>query len=148
MNKKAQIRMGLMMGAAMSFTLSLIGMLSSGQFTVPGFLLNVAISFVISFVLGLIVPVKKISNSLVEKLGLEKGSLGARMADTLVSDLAMSPVMTFIMVGVAYLQARSHGAPVVFGQMYLKALGISLVGAYIMIFLVSPVFEKIAFGKK
>ena len=85
MNKKAEIRMGLMMGAAMSVTLSLIGMLSSGQFTIPGFLLNVAISFVISFVLGLIVPVKRISNSLIEKLGLKRGSLGARLADTLVS---------------------------------------------------------------
>ena len=77
--------MGILMGGTISFVNSLIGTLSSGRFTVGGFLNSFLISFVISQILGLIIPIKKISDSLIKKLDLQPGTLKARIVDALVS---------------------------------------------------------------
>ena len=48
MMKNPAVKMSLLMGITMSFVLSLIGNLSSGMFTVPGFLKSFCISFLIT----------------------------------------------------------------------------------------------------
>ena len=95
--KKAEIKMSLLMGLSMSFVLSLVGMMSAGQFTVPGFLRSFLISFAISMILGLIIPVRRISTAILIKTGIKPGTLKANLLEALVSDLAYSPIMTFIM---------------------------------------------------
>ena len=62
MMKNPAVKMSLLMGITMSFVLSLIGNLSSGMFTVPGFLKSFCISFLISLIIGFIIPIKKISD--------------------------------------------------------------------------------------
>ena len=69
MTKNPAVKMSLLMGTTMSFVLSLIGNLSSGMFTVPGFLKSFCISFLISLIIGFIIPIKKISDALCEKAG-------------------------------------------------------------------------------
>ncbi|MBQ1508118.1 MAG: hypothetical protein IIZ47_01730 [Erysipelotrichaceae bacterium] len=143
--KRAEIKMGLMMSLSMSFLLSLIGMLSSGAFTIPGFLTSVLISFCISTLITTLVPMRKISMDLARKLGIPQNTLKGRLFDTLVSDLLLTPLMTFVMVYLAYRQAVSHGARIPFEPMLLRSEIISFLAAYALIFFLTPVFLKIAF---
>lgn len=143
--KKAGMRMSILMGASMSLILSSIGLLSAGQLNLRSLLINFVISFAISFLIGLIVPMRKISDALIRKMKLEPGSLKARLSEALISDLCYSPLMTFIMVFIAYRQAVSHGARIPFLPMLLKSECISLIAAFVVIYLLSPVLKKIAF---
>ena len=146
--KKAGLKMSLLMGATMSFCLSLIGNLSSGNFTLRGFLTSFLISFAISFLLGLLIPMKKISNSLISRYGLEPGSVKARLLEALVCDLSYSPLMTLVMILFAYHQATSHGARIAFLPMLLKAEAISLVAAFILSYLITPIYSRLIFKKE
>lgn len=139
--------MGLLMGLSLSFILSLTGTLSSGTFTFPSFLSSFLISVVISMIITKIIPMQKISSALIEKLKLKKGSLACRLFETLVSDLLMSPLMTFIMVFLAYRQAAAHGAKTPFTEMLMKSVLLSFIVAYVAIFFLTPVFLKIALKK-
>ncbi|MBQ4251553.1 MAG: hypothetical protein II704_00750 [Erysipelotrichaceae bacterium] len=141
--KKAGQLIGLLMGLTMSFCLSLIGMVSAGQFSVPGFLKSFVISFIISLLLGLLIPVRKISTSLVRKCGLKPGTLKARLMESLVTTLTYSPIMTLIMVWMAWKQATSHGARIPFGPMLLKSEIISLIGAFVISFLTAPLWTSL-----
>ncbi len=143
--KKAGLKMSFMMGAAMSITLSLIGLLSARKFTLPGFFTNVLISFSFSFLLGLAVPVKQLGTQLVNRLKLQPGSLKARAAEALLSDVIYTPLMTTVMTYLAYRQARAHGAPITFASMWLPSLLISLTAAFGLVFIFTPLFTRIAF---
>ena len=147
MMKKMNLQMSLLMAATMSFFLSMAGLISAGKFTVPSFLISFAVSFVISFIIGLFIPMKKIGDSAVEKTGLEPHSLKARLLETLISDLIYTPIMTFCMVFMAYKQASKGGNPPPFGIMFAKSMVISLILAYIIIFIVQPVFLRFLLKK-
>ena len=139
--KQAGLKMSVLMGAAMSTVLSLVGMLSSGKFTLKGYLLNV----LISFLLGLIVPIRKLSDQLTGRLNLPPGSVKARLAEALVSDAVYTPLMTTVMVYLAYRQAVAHGARISFLLMWLPSMGISLLVAFVLAYVLSPLMMKIAF---
>ena len=145
-NQKAGLKMSLLMGLMMSFSLSLIGLLCSGRFTLSGFLLNFLTSFVISFLLGMILPVRKIARKAAG--AFPPGSLKGRAVEALVSDLLYTPLMTFVMVYISYRQAVSHGAKIPFGPMLLRSELISIFFAFFLIFFLSPVLMKIAFKRK
>ncbi len=143
--KKAALKMSLMMGFSMSFILTLAGVSGSGSFTIPLFLKCFATSFAVSFLLGLLVPMKKIGISLMKKLDLRPGTLKARLLDALVFDLGYSPLMTFVMVWLAHRRATAHGARIPFGPMLLRSELTSFVLAFVLSFILTPVCEKIAF---
>ena len=145
--KKVEQTMSLLMGISLSFVLSLTGTLSSGSFTFPSFVSSFLISVVISMFITKIIPMQKISSTLSERLKLQKESISGRLFETLVSDLLMSPLMTFIMVFMAYKQATAHGARIPFGTMLIKAEILSFAVAYVAIFLLTPIFLKIALKK-
>ena len=137
--KKAGQLIGVLMGLTMSFCLSLIGMISAGQFSIPGFLKSFVISFLISLLLGQLIPARRISDSLLGKYELKPG--------TLVTTLTYSPVMTLIMVWMAWRQAVSHGARIPFGPMLVKSEFISLIGAFVISFLAAPVWVSLVMKK-
>ncbi len=141
--KKAGQLIGVLMGLTMSFCLSLIGMVSAGQFSIPGFLKSFVISFLISLLLGLLIPVRKISTSLVRKHGLKPGSLKARLVESLVTTVTYSPVMTLIMVWMAWKQAVSQGARIPFGAMLVKSELISLVAAFLISLVAAPLWTSL-----
>ena len=152
--KKVARWMSLLMGITLSFCMSLTGLLSSlrnTDYTVPRFLvsllINFAVSFVISMIIGLLIPMKKVADSLDRKLGLQPGKLGTRLFETFISDLIYTPLMTLIMVFIAYKQATSHGAKIPFVPMFLTSLGLCFAVAYVIIFFVTPVYMKISFKK-
>ncbi len=142
-NRKIGYLMGVLMGGTISFVNSFIGTLSSGRFTAGSFLKSFLISFMISQILGLIIPIKKISDSLAKKLNCRSGTWKARIIDALVTDLIYSPIMTFIMVYMAYSQAKAHGADIPFVPMLLKAECISFVAAFFLSLFLSPVYMKL-----
>lgn len=133
------------MGLMMSFSLTLIGLLSASRFTIQTFLINFVISFVVSMILSHIIPIRKITMAICAKADLRPGSLKARAFEALVSDLSYTPIMTSIMVFMAYRQAVSHGAKIPFLPMLLRSLTISIFFAYLLIFFCTPLLMKIAF---
>ena len=140
--KKVGLQMNILMAVTLSFCLSLLGTLSSGHFTVPGFLMSFGISTVISLIIGFLVPMKKLEDGLVRKCGIEEHSLPARLLSSLVSDLIYTPILTFSMVFMAYRQATAHGSKMPFLPSFIKSLILSLIVAYIIIFIVKPLFLK------
>ena len=137
--------MSIRMGIAMSFCLSLVGTLSSGHFTVPGFLISFIASSVISLLIGVIVPIGKVSADVCNNMKLERGSLKWRLMESLISDLVYTPIMTLAMVFIAYKMAMiSSGgmAGLRFLPMFLSSLLICFVAAYIIIFVIQPLFMK------
>ena len=145
--KKAGCQMSLLMGFSMSCILTLIGLLSAGKFTVIGFLSSLLISFVVSVIIGMIIPMKNISDGLLKKFNLKAGTLKARVLEALVSDVLYSPLMTFVMVYLAYRQAVAHGARISFGPMLLKSEIISFIAAFVLSFVLTPVFMKFVMKK-
>ncbi len=139
--------MSLLMGLSMSFILTIVGLLTAGQFTVPGFLKSFLISFVVSMIIGLIIPMRKVSNKVLKKLDARPGTLKARILEALVSDVLYSPLMTLVMVYLAYREATSHGARIPFGPMLLKSEIISFIVAFILSFILTPVFMKTVMKK-
>lgn len=140
--KKVEMYMSLFMGVTLSFCLSLIGNLSSGHFTVPGFLLSFLASTVISLIIGFIVPLRKITLGATKNL--QPGSIMAKLTETALSDLIYTPVITLSMVFMAWKSATSHGAKMPFLPMFVKSLVISLFAAFAIIFIVTPLFMKLS----
>lgn len=142
--RKVQIRMLLLMGSTLSFFLSLIGLLTSGHFTPKGLLFNFVISFAISCIIGAIYPMHKVSIFLDKKFGLKPGKLKTHLVESFLSDCAYTPVITFVMVFIAWKQAVSHGAVISFASMFFVSLLISMIAAYILIVFLIPVFIRIS----
>ena len=140
--KKIGREMSILMGTTLSFCLSLVGQLASGHFAFSAFLVSFLVSLVVSLIIGFVVPMKPLSDALGKKLGLKPESFGTRCFDALISDLIYTPIITFLMVLMAYKQAVSHGAQIVFVPMFLKSLLLSLFVGYVLILLLMPVFLK------
>ena len=139
--KQMAIRMGIMM----SFCLSLVGTLTSGHFTIPGFLLSFVVSTIISIVIGIVIPIGKVTGGLCEKWGLERGKIGTRVVESLISDAIYTPIMTLVMVSLAYFMVmRMSGgmAQIPFLPMFLKSLFICYVVGFFLIFIFQPLFLK------
>jgi hypothetical protein len=138
------------MAVTMSFFLSLVGNLTSGHFTLMGFLTSFLISLVISMVIGLLIPIGKLGGAACRAAKLRQGTLGARLMESLVSNLIFTPIMTLIMVFLAYkaVMKQSGGmAPISFGSMFLHSLIICFIVGYVLIFIVQPLFFKQAMKK-
>ncbi|MBQ6181309.1 MAG: hypothetical protein IJK31_06430 [Ruminococcus sp.] len=147
-NKKIGMQMSLLMAVTLSFCLSLTGNISSGKFQLVPFLVTFAASFIISLIIGLLVPMPKVEGGIVRALGLEEHSLPARLVSSLASDLIYTPVITLAMIAIVRKMASAHGADLPpFGIMFVKSLILSLIVAYIIIFIVSPIFLKLVLKK-
>ncbi len=145
--KKMSVQMSLLMATTLSFFLSMTGLLTAGKFTVPAFIISFLESFVISMIIGFFIPMKKVGDAAVAKAGLTPHSLKARLLETLLSDIIYTPFMTFVMVFMAHKQASKEGNPPPFLIMFGKSLIISLIVAYVIIFIVNPIFLKFLMKK-
>ncbi len=102
--------MGFKMGLTMSFILSLIGNLTSGHFSVVGWLISFCISSIISiFILGTIFPMKKLSDGATKALKLTPNKIPARIVGSLISAIIYTTILTTTMVTIAYhTQAKKN----------------------------------------
>ena len=145
--RKVGMTVSILMGVTMSFFLSLIGTLTSGHFTVPGWIVSFLISTVVSLIIGFIVPMKKVTEGVTKALKLKERSLTARCVESLVSDFIYTSLMTFIMVFFAYRMAISNGAPagsLSLGGMFLGSFWICLAAGFLLIFILMPIFVRLA----
>ena len=169
--KKISIRMSLYMGLAMSFTLSLVENISSKRFSFPIFFITLGASFLISVLIGLIVPMGRIGQAATKNM--RQGSIGARALESLISDLIYTPVITIVMVWLVHnlvpvfagmaakqsvkLQGGSKEAMELASLeaneeaaanlpplviMFLTSLALCFVIAYVLIFFLQPLFMK------
>jgi len=142
--KKVGRKMSVLMGVTMSLCMSFIGNLTSGHFTVPGFISSFIISTIICIVIGLFVPIGPIAHNASEKCGLQRDGLGARALESLITDLFFTPIMTVAMITFAYNMAKKHGESMKFVPAFLSSLGIGLVVGFLLAFILTPVYMKIA----
>lgn len=140
--KKIGFQISILMAFVISLCLSFVGTFCSGQFRLPSCLMSFGISFLISLVIGFIVPMRKVHAALEQKCGLVPGDLKTRLAEAAVSDLIYTPIMTFAMTFAAYKNAVAHGAKMPYLPMFGKSLIISLLAAFCVIYLVTPVIFR------
>lgn len=141
--KRVGLEMNLLMSISMSLCMSLTGMLSAGQFTIPGFIENFIISLIISFMIGLFVSIPKLNVAVERLLHLKRGALAARTIEALLADLIYTPLMSILMITLGWFNARVHGAEPPYLLMLLKGLGLSLLMGFFLIFLFMPLFLKL-----
>ena len=140
--KKVGRKMSIMMGLTISFCMSLIGNLMSGHFSVPGFLISFVISAVICLIIGWFVPIGQIAHNVCEKRGLERGSLGARCLESLITDVFFTPVMTLAMISYAYMMSKKNDVDMKFLPAFLSSLGTGLVVCFILAFIFTPIYLR------
>ncbi len=144
-NRKIGSFMNIVMGLTLSFCLSLLGVLTSEKgFTLPGFLVSFAVSFVISLFIGFSVRVGMIEGMICGMAGLKEGTAGARVLGSVVSDLIYTPLITFCMVLMAWFMANKQFH---LGSTFFKSLVMSLIAAFVIIFIVKPLYLKMAVKK-
>ena len=154
--KKIGILMNILMGVSLSCALSLTGFGLSGHFELVPWLISFALSTVLSLIIGFCLPVRKAEAACCKKCGLQERSLGALALSSLTSDLFYTPVITLLMVALAYSGAKkgieaalANGAPaeslpqLQFLPMFLHSLVISLIVGYVLIFILQPLYLKI-----
>ena len=152
--------MCILMGVSLSFFLSLIGLLSSGHFEIKAWILSFVLSTALSFLIGFCLPVRKTSLAVCTSLGLKERTLPFHCMDSLISDIFYTPLITLLMVALAFMGAKrgiaeavSHGAPadslpqIQFLPMFLHGLLISMIAGFVLIFVLQPLFLKILLRK-
>ena len=145
--RKIQREMAMYMGVVLSFCLSLFGNLTSGHFTMIGWILSFVISCIISMIIGWFVPMKNVSDKVTGAMGLEQGKTITRVVDALVSDIIYTPIITFAMILLAYKQQTAHGGQMPFVPVFVGSLIKSLILGLIIIFILTPIFLKFVFKK-
>lgn len=146
--KKMGRKMSLLMGITLSFFLSLAGNLASGRFTLAGFAISFAASTAISLIIGFCIPMKKVGDGVCAALHLKPRSLPAHCAESFVSDLIYTPVITLAMVALAWKMTTSHGAQIPFVPMFLHSLVLSMIVGYVLIFIFMPLYMRLLVPKK
>ena len=153
--RKIMIMMSVLMGFTMSLCLSLLGTGMSGHFTVSAWLFSFGVSFVISLIIGFIVPMKKVSDAACNKAGIIPESFKGNLLSSLISNVIYTPVITIamvvLMVGGAARQMREAGAPESaipsIQQTLVPSLVVSFIVGYIIIFIVQPLYIRMLLKK-
>ena len=131
-------------GIMMSFFLSLYGTISSGHFTIVGFLVSFLFSSVVSIIIGIFVPMKKINDTAVTKANLTPGSIGARCLESFIGDCIFTPIMTTLMVFMAYKRAAKFSPePIHFAPLLVRQLIACFIIGFVLLLIFSPLIQKV-----
>ncbi len=141
-------QMNIYMGVTLSLCLSLAGTLTSGHFTVSGLIIGFVVGTVISIALGYLIPIKKITDTVCEKMEVEENTGAGRCISALVSDVLFTPIITLVMVILAYVNTVSHGGSMPFVPAFIKSFVVCFAVGYAVIFLVTPLFLRLAIRNK
>ena len=131
-------------GVMMSFFLSLYGTISSGHFTIVGFLVSFLCSSIISIIIGMFVPMKKIYDAAVAKAKLTPGSIGARCIEALIGDCIFTPIMTTLMVFMAYKRAAKFSPEhISFAPLWIRQLIACIIIGFVLLLIFGPLIQKV-----
>ena len=110
MRKKEAI-MNLMLGFILSFSLSLVGTIRGGHFTMSSWLISFTISFVTAQVIAQLVPYKMLIDDMCKKKKIFNNSVKGILLGALIVDLSYTPIMSTTMASLmGWLSAKK--APV------------------------------------
>ena len=141
-------KMSLCMGIMMSLSLTAIGLISANAFTPVSFLFNFGVSFGIMSIVGRFFDAGMISMNILQKNGIDRGSLKGRLIQSLIIDLVYSPIMTFVMITLSYLIGKSQSVKLPpYIPMLIRGLLVSFVAAFFLCLIFTPIFEKILMKK-
>lgn len=135
--KKKGMLVSVCMSITISLCLSLFGTLTSGHFTVKGWLISFAVTTVLSIIIGLVVPHRKISAGICDKHNI-KQPFKKLLIESAVSDLIYTIPLTIVSV----LMATAH-APVPIVPIIIKSLITSLIFGYFVIMIFQPLFVRL-----
>lgn len=145
MDKKVMQKIGMamtfLMGFVMSFVLSLTGTLVSGHFAIPAWLCSFGISFVLSLIIGFIIPMGRLNAMITGKLKQNHKMFLANLIDSFVSNVLYTPLMTAAMVFIARNGIPQEYRPP-FSAMYLPSLVATFIVGWIVLFIIQPLFLK------
>lgn len=140
--------MSLYMSIMMSFSLTMIGLLQAGDFSLGNAVLNFVISFMIMRIISCFFDAGKVSMDLLSKHSIDPHSAKGRILMALIIDLINSPIMTFVMVTIAYIRAKNSGIQMPYLPILLRSMAISTVCSFFLCLIFTPLFEKILNRKK
>lgn len=133
--------MNIAMGIVLSYCLTLTGMLTSGQhFEGVEFVISFAVSTVVSILIGIFVPMRPLTEKVCG--GMQPGTLKRRCIEALIADLIYSPIMTLLMISLAYWNNHRMGGQMPFLPPFIKGLIISLIVGFILSFIFMPLFLR------
>ena len=136
-------KVGMIMSVLMSLTLTVVGLLSAGHFTIPGFLISFVVGLVISFLIRKHISISNILADFYKKSKIKPNSLKGNIIEAIIIDLLHSPLICTINICFAYFNATSHGARISFLPMWSKALLMSILCSFIMTLIMKPIVIKL-----
>lgn len=153
--RQISLRMGVTLSLCLSFTGSLFGQLSSKEgFNLQAFIISFLLSFIVSFfislLIGVFVPMKKVTDNYKEKHGLKPGGLKTILAESFISDIIYTPVITIVMTIMNYALAIHKGAKIPVPAMVIgmvESLLLCFVVGYVLIFFFMPLYMRMVFEK-
>jgi len=152
--RKIGLKISFSMALLMSFGLSLTGNLMAERppempiiASVIGFLECFALSFVISFAIGIFVPIPKVNAALARKFHLQPRTPKAHFVESLASNLIYTPLITTAMVCFVYFTMMPAGHKPPFLPMFIHSQVICLVVAQVLIMLFVPIIMKLVIPK-
>ena len=136
---------GVFLGVVLSFFLSFVGTLQSGHFSVVALIVSFMCSSILSIIIGIFVPIKRINARCVAKIKKEPGSIPAKLLCALVDDIIFTPIINLLMVFMAYKRALKFGATDMppFRFILLRATAFCVVVGFIVLFFAIPLVEKL-----
>ena len=84
---------GVFLGVVLSFFLSFVGTLQSGHFSVVALIVSFMCSSILSIIIGIFVPIKRITDSACRKANVKIEGFGGRCLAALIGDLIFTPFM-------------------------------------------------------
>lgn len=145
-NESIGIIVGVLMGLAVSLVLSIVGPVISGHFKIVSVLVSFLCSSIISVVIGLFIPIRRMSVWSCSKIGISPDKLPGMIISALIGDICFTPLISFLMVYMNYKRAKSMDPSVVLGRMYCGNLIVSFVVAFLIILIFTPLFIRLAIG--
>ena len=150
--KRIGRRISILMGITLSLCLSLVAnlFLAEGGFKIGSFFLSLGVSLVISLLIGFIIPMKRMNDSIDRTFKLKPGSVAATAVESLASDLIYTPIITLVMTLIAWKMANSHNpdANIPYLPMFLKSLWVCMLVGYVLIFIFAPLYTRLVVGKR
>lgn len=153
--RQISVRMGITLSICLSLVGNIFGQLSSkAGFLLPAFivglLISIVVSTLISLTIGFLVPMKKVTDNFNQKHHLEPGKLKTLLAESLISDLIYTPLITIVMVCINYALAFKNGAQIPVPGMVIglvESLILCFIVGYILIFIFTPLYMRMVFEK-
>ena len=138
-------KMSILLGLTLSFVLSLIGVVASGNFTIVRFFNSFMITFLVSLLIISVIPIRSIGEYFIHKFNLRRGSRGYRAVCALIFDLLLCPIMALVMSYYAYRIQNDHGAQLNFAQMSIKGIIASTLLGFACSYLMTPILLKLVY---